>query len=300
MTNIDGNGVQLLQFVNRNESQECEGTTNQEALRALIARLQYMDKQMHWPLNEEIIQHLRMAIALHEARALIRKVDKDQMDIENYPTASDGHLIFSKNDITRDINNIPSRSDGNPAIDTGILINNTINHRIKEDRDKCFKKDNLDNRIKNSVTRARFFLASQEINASVEQIISSGIDKCLIKLISHCGRAARYYSSSTFRLGVALTMLTTTDHQYILRQYRSLCTGNTDNASNCSLNIMRLVKSGRLESSNKLEQLYISLCASDYMSKDLIAKDLEHISDVKINNSIRYLTSVLLDKITQP
>lgn len=94
LDHLDGNGKSTLRFVNRNPGCEREGTTNQEVLRALISRVKFLDSQIHWPLNEEIIHHLRMSIALHEARALIRKQEKDQIRIENRPVGSDGHLMI--------------------------------------------------------------------------------------------------------------------------------------------------------------------------------------------------------------
>lgn len=96
LDHLDGNGKSILQFVNRNPGLEREGTTNQEVLRALISRVKFLDSQIHWPLNEQIINHLRMAIALHEARALIRKQEKGQIKIEHKPVDDDGHLIIVK------------------------------------------------------------------------------------------------------------------------------------------------------------------------------------------------------------
>lgn len=82
LDHLDGNSTQKLYFVNRNPGQESEGTTNQEVLRALIDRVKFLDNQVPWELNEQIIKHLQMAIALHEARAILRKVEKGKLDIE--------------------------------------------------------------------------------------------------------------------------------------------------------------------------------------------------------------------------
>lgn len=95
LDNLDcnNNNTQLLKFVNRNLESDCEGTTNQEVLRALIERVKFMDSQIHWPLNKEIIHHLRMAISLHEARALIRKTEKRENQPETFRVGDDGHFI---------------------------------------------------------------------------------------------------------------------------------------------------------------------------------------------------------------
>lgn len=101
LDHLDGYGKSILSFVNRNQSHECEGTTNQEVIRALISRVQFLDSQIHWPLNEQIINHLRMAIALHEARALIRKQEKGYLNIEEFQVGCDRHLIITPDQLRR-------------------------------------------------------------------------------------------------------------------------------------------------------------------------------------------------------
>ena len=62
-----------LTFVNREPGKEHPGYQTQEVLRALIDRTRHCDNCLRWPGNDLIIQHLRMALVLHEARALERK-----------------------------------------------------------------------------------------------------------------------------------------------------------------------------------------------------------------------------------
>lgn len=77
-----------------------DGPNCQEVLRALIARVKKLNSEIFWEGNAEIIYHLRMCIALFEARALIRKVEKSRehekgcMYIEKHETGEDGHLII--------------------------------------------------------------------------------------------------------------------------------------------------------------------------------------------------------------
>lgn len=96
LNHLDGKNTQILQFVNRNFGQECEGTNNQEVLRALIERLKFLNFQMHCDLNKDIMYHLRMALVLHEARALIRKVEKGELIPEKLPVGKDGHFMIHK------------------------------------------------------------------------------------------------------------------------------------------------------------------------------------------------------------
>lgn len=96
LNHLDGKNTQILQFVNRNYGQECEGVTNQEVLRALIERIKFLNSQIPWELNKDIIYHLRMALVLHEARALIRKVEKEELWPEKLPVGKDGHFMIHK------------------------------------------------------------------------------------------------------------------------------------------------------------------------------------------------------------
>jgi hypothetical protein len=61
-------------------------------LRALIDRTMHCDNCLRWAGNDKIIYHLRMALALHEARALERKTEKGLIRPELIRTSSDGHF----------------------------------------------------------------------------------------------------------------------------------------------------------------------------------------------------------------
>jgi hypothetical protein len=91
---LDGQEKQSIQFVDRNHGRATEGTFNQELLRVLIDRIQFLESEKPWPLNEDILNHLRMALALHEARALCRKVEKGTLIPERLAAGTDGHFIY--------------------------------------------------------------------------------------------------------------------------------------------------------------------------------------------------------------
>lgn len=86
---------QTLTFVNLEPGQEASGVITQEVLRVLIDRTKYCDLCLPWDGNQQIIYHLRMALALHEARALVRKTHKGLM-IEFANTGKDGNIRLSK------------------------------------------------------------------------------------------------------------------------------------------------------------------------------------------------------------
>lgn len=89
-----------LVFVNR-ENNPHGGTQTQEVLRALIDRTMHCDNCLRWEGNDKIIYHLRMALALHEARALERKVEKGLFRPEQVPVDVDGHFELQENSLTQ-------------------------------------------------------------------------------------------------------------------------------------------------------------------------------------------------------
>jgi len=77
LDHLDGEGKSVLQFVQREPLHApLEGVTNQEVLRAVIDRVKALDEEVHWPGNAQIIRHLRMAILLHESRAIERHIER--------------------------------------------------------------------------------------------------------------------------------------------------------------------------------------------------------------------------------
>ena len=96
---LDGDATCELRFVKRFRGRENHpGTTNQEVLRVLIDRVIELNSEKPWPLNNQILHHLRMALILHEARALVRKVEKGELMPEGVVLKKkDGHFSFKEN-----------------------------------------------------------------------------------------------------------------------------------------------------------------------------------------------------------
>jgi hypothetical protein len=93
LDHLDGPGRTLLNFVSRAPLHEPrEGVINQEVLRALIDRVQFLNSEVPWQGNAQILHHLRMALALHEARAFLRHVEKGEIQPETLPVGRDGHM----------------------------------------------------------------------------------------------------------------------------------------------------------------------------------------------------------------
>lgn len=83
---------QTIRFINKEPRSKHGGTTTQEVIRVLIDRTRHCANCMPHPNNERIVYHLRMALVLHEARALERKTEKGDFAPEYLGTGLDGHL----------------------------------------------------------------------------------------------------------------------------------------------------------------------------------------------------------------
>lgn len=96
---LDQRGIQERQefwFPDMECTPNTPGTTTQEVLRMLIDRTQYCNACLPWTGNEYIIHHLRMALVLHEARALIRKVETHELEPELVTVGHDGHFELTE------------------------------------------------------------------------------------------------------------------------------------------------------------------------------------------------------------
>lgn len=82
----------VIAFVNKEEGSEHAGTTTQEVIRCLLDRTRHCANCMPHPNNERIVYHLRMALILHEARALERQAEKGEITPEYIDVGGNGHF----------------------------------------------------------------------------------------------------------------------------------------------------------------------------------------------------------------
>lgn len=96
-----------ITFVNMEPGREHGGTTTQEVIRVLIDRTRYCNNCLPHPNNERIIKHLEMALVLHEARALERKVEKGEIQADRVAVGPDGHYWLMNPSIPTSVNETP-------------------------------------------------------------------------------------------------------------------------------------------------------------------------------------------------
>lgn len=85
---------QIIRYVNNEGPNYYKGIQSQELLRVLIDRTMHCDNCLRWPGNDKIIFCLRMALVLHETRALERKIEKRKLEPEHIILAKDGHFLL--------------------------------------------------------------------------------------------------------------------------------------------------------------------------------------------------------------
>jgi hypothetical protein len=100
LDNLKGEGTTTLRFYRDPAIHGFaqDGPSTQEVMRAVIARVRQLDREKPHPVNTEIIRRAREIIALFEVRALMMKVEKNNLplSIEEYPVGRDGHLILKE------------------------------------------------------------------------------------------------------------------------------------------------------------------------------------------------------------
>lgn len=115
-----------ITFINKQPGQEHDGTTTQEVIRILIDRTRHCANCMPHPNNERIVYYLRMALVLHEARALERKTEKGDIAPEYLQTGNDGHFMLQDGEVPHGATEqlVPHRHDwdrpcNHPVKDSG-------------------------------------------------------------------------------------------------------------------------------------------------------------------------------------
>jgi hypothetical protein len=86
---------QIIQFVKRFRGTDNRvGTVIQELLRVCINRTEFLNNELPWYGNVDILMHLRSALVLFENRAMLRKVEKGELHPEDIQTNTDGHFKY--------------------------------------------------------------------------------------------------------------------------------------------------------------------------------------------------------------
>lgn len=76
--------------------------------------------------------------------------------------------------------------------------------------------------------------------------IDSGFGDVVKTLSDYCGTKKKYYSKASIRLAACITIMDGGDEDYVLRQYKALCTEDFNSMSSMSQTLVKQVNTGKL------------------------------------------------------
>lgn len=176
------------------------------------------------------------------------------------------------------------RPDAYEVTDTG--INRSVSDRLGKN-----------NREADAI-RLGCSLALSTSKPTVDQmrpIIETGFGDAVHSLIEYCGSTKKYYSSAPIKLSAAVTIMNGGDSDYVLQQYRALCTLDFENMSKSGQALVRQVDSGKSYTGHSREVLARGFRVFD---KDRQGVSKIQISDSDIDSAVELVRSVLRNSLT--
>jgi hypothetical protein len=96
----------------------------------------------------------------------------------------------------------------------------------------------------------------------------AGLMQMLEEVDNHCARQVKFYSSVPMRLAACMSIVLTSNREYVLQQYEALCSMNFDQMSKVSQLLVRQVASGKARSFNTGETLARGMIVFDYKNRN--------------------------------
>ena len=131
-------------------------------------------------------------------------------------------------------------------------------------------------------------------STQVQEIASGGLLTALTNLVAYSGAAKRFYSTAPMKLAAAATIMNGGDSNFVMTQYRALCTLNFDAMSQCAKALVRQVESSKARSNEHRETTARGLRVFD-INRANISKI--QVSEADISASIEMVSTLLLESI---
>lgn len=128
----------------------------------------------------------------------------------------------------------------------------------------------------------------------VQEIASGGLLTVLTNLVAYSGAAKRFYSTAPMKLAAAATIMNGGDSNFVMTQYRALCTLDFDAMSQCAKALVRQVESTKARSNEHRETTARGLRVFD-VNRANISKI--QVSEADISSSIEMVSTLLLESI---
>ena len=128
----------------------------------------------------------------------------------------------------------------------------------------------------------------------MKPIIGSGIGDAARALVDFCGAKRKYYASAPIKLSACITIMNGGNSDYVLHQYRALCTLNFDAMSKSAQALVRQVESGKVRANDSREALARGFRVFD---EERSGVSKIQISEADIDAAVELVRSVLLNSV---
>jgi hypothetical protein len=125
-------------------------------------------------------------------------------------------------------------------------------------------------------------------------IIGAGFGAAAQSLIEFCGSKRKYYSSAPMKLAACITIMNGGDADFVLHQYRAMCSLDFDAMSKSAQALVRQVDSGKTRAYDTREVLARGFRVFD---KDRHGISKIQISDSDMDASVELVRSVLRNSV---
>lgn len=175
------------------------------------------------------------------------------------------------------------RADAYEVTDIGMM--RTYSDRLGEDR------------AISDVLRLGCQFATGNTKPSIDQmrpIISAGLGDAVKALTEFCGTKRKFYSSAAMKLAACIVIMNGGDAEYVMTQYRALCTLNFDVMSRSAQSLVRQVESGKVTANETRETLARAFKVFD---NDRSEMTKIQVSDADIQSAVELVRAVLRNSV---
>lgn len=128
----------------------------------------------------------------------------------------------------------------------------------------------------------------------IMEVADGGVQAALQSMVDHCGSVRRYYSSAPMKLAGAVTIMSGGDSDFVLSQYRALCTLQFDAMSNSAKALVRQVDSLKTQAHNTRDAIARGLRVFDASKRDV---SKVQVSEDDLTESMEFVQKTILDSI---
>jgi hypothetical protein len=131
----------------------------------------------------------------------------------------------------------------------------------------------------------------------VRTISAGGVQVAIEAIVEHCGSVRKFFSSAPMKLAAAVALMKGDDSDYVLGQYRALCTLDFDSMTTASKGLVRQVNSHVASAVEKREALARATRVFDASRKGVTKIQ---VSDSDVTAAVTAVREILLNSVKPP